>query len=76
MVAQRVNKPFRIDKFSVFLSFVHQAALMIWNEWRKRELALLDDIRVILSHDARMIRHTSPLRSLCREPDVLPPCEP
>jgi len=39
----RVNKPFRIDNLSVFLSFVHQAALMIWNERRKRELALLDD---------------------------------
>jgi hypothetical protein len=27
----------------VFLNFVHQAALMIWNERRKRELPLLDD---------------------------------
>ena len=39
----RVNKPFRIDNLSVFLNFVHQAALMIWNERRKRELPLLDD---------------------------------
>src|SRR5206468_9315668 len=39
----RVNKPFRIDNLLVFLSFVHQAAVMIWNERRKRELALLDD---------------------------------
>jgi hypothetical protein len=39
----RVSKPFRIDNLSVFLSFVHQAALMVWNERRKRELALLDD---------------------------------
>jgi hypothetical protein len=38
-----VNKPFRIDNLSVFLNFVHQAALMIWNERRKRELPLLDD---------------------------------
>ena len=39
----RVNKPFRIDNLSVFLNFVHQAALMIWNERRKRELPLLGD---------------------------------
>src|SRR5205823_14354095 len=39
----RVNKPFRIDNLSVFLNFVHQAALMIWNERRQRELPLLGD---------------------------------
>ena len=39
----RVNKPFRIDNLSVFLTFVHQAALMIWNKRRKGALPLLGD---------------------------------
>src|SRR5439155_14126299 len=52
----RVNKPFRIDNLSVFLSFVHQAALMIWNERRKRELALLDDSGSNLFRDLLPIR--------------------
>jgi hypothetical protein len=52
----RVSKPFRIDNISVFLSFVHQAALMIWNERRKRELALLDDSGSNLFRDLLPIR--------------------
>ena len=52
----RVNKPFRIDNLSVFLSFVHQATLMIWNERRKRELALLDDSGSNLFRDLLPIR--------------------